>query len=290
MAQCATTALAGAVPGLCVRGARGRFWGARAGTWCCVSPLSPFPPRVSRAVFGGPSCPGVPYPRLLVRHSTRSVRSASSVRLPLWYSPRALCVFVRSRSRGVRFPPAPPLGGVAQAPRAIPALGAGRAVPRGPCPSACPAPVPCSVWRSTGGAARSCSPLPGLGLRVRGVPAPGAAVWRGGGGLCTAPPICAAGGASGAGDRSALCRPSALPGQATKRVSLASFWSWRAWPPYCSGSCSLAVTERGPCGALARWCGFACSPRFLWEQAAGAGGRALLRPPSRAPRSRRGAG
>ena len=41
---------------------------------------------------------------------------------------------------------------------------------------------------------------------------------------------------------------------------------------------------------MARWCGFACSPRFLREQAAGAAGRALLRPPSRAPRSRRGEG
>ena len=49
-----------------------------------------------------------PHPALrvpLVRHSTRSVRSASSVRLPFWYSPRALCVCVRSHSRGVRFPP-----------------------------------------------------------------------------------------------------------------------------------------------------------------------------------------
>ena len=46
--------------------------GARAGTWCCVSPVSPFPPRVSRAACGGPSRPGVPYPRSLVRHSTRS--------------------------------------------------------------------------------------------------------------------------------------------------------------------------------------------------------------------------
>ena len=49
-----------------------------------------------------------PHPALrvpLVRHSTRSVRAASSVRLPFWYSPRALCVCVRSHSRGVRFPP-----------------------------------------------------------------------------------------------------------------------------------------------------------------------------------------
>ena len=51
----------------------------------------------------------------------------------------------------LRRPLPPPLGGVACAPRAVPALGAGRAVPRGPCPTASPAPVPCSVWRAWGG-------------------------------------------------------------------------------------------------------------------------------------------
>ena len=55
MALCATTALAGAVSRLCVRGARGRLGGVRAGTWCCVSPSSPFLPRVFRAACGGPS-------------------------------------------------------------------------------------------------------------------------------------------------------------------------------------------------------------------------------------------
>ena len=160
MALCATTALAGAVSRLCVRGARGRFGGVRAGTWCCVSPSSPFPPRVFRAACGGPSRPGVPYPRSLVRHSMRSVRSARLVRLPFWWSPRVLFVCVRSRSRGVRFP----LGGVARASRVVPALGAGRAVPCGPCPSACPAPVPCSVWRAWGGAVRSRFPPTWLGV------------------------------------------------------------------------------------------------------------------------------
>ena len=63
MALCATTALAGAVSRLCVRGARGRFGGFWAGPWCCVSPSSPFAPRVFRAACGGPSRPGVPYPR-----------------------------------------------------------------------------------------------------------------------------------------------------------------------------------------------------------------------------------
>ena len=70
-------------PSVCARRSR-PVRGVRAGTWCCVSPVSPFRPCVSRAACGGPSCPGVPYPRSLVRHSTRSVRSASSVRLPFW--------------------------------------------------------------------------------------------------------------------------------------------------------------------------------------------------------------
>ena len=59
-----------------------------------------------------------------------------------------------------------PLGGVACAPRVVPALGAGRAVPRGPCPSACPAPVPCSVWRCLGGGVGSRFPPTWLGLHA----------------------------------------------------------------------------------------------------------------------------
>ena len=79
-----------------------------------------------------------------------SVCSAGSVRLPFWFSPRVLCVCVRSRSRGVRAPPPPPRVGVARAPSAVPVLGAGRAVQLGLCPSACPASVPCSVWLAWG--------------------------------------------------------------------------------------------------------------------------------------------
>ena len=91
-------------PSVCARRSR-PVRGVRAGTWCCVSLVSPSPPRVFRAACGGPSRPGVPYPRSLVRHSTRSVRSARSVRLPFWWSPRVPFVCVRSRSRGVRSPP-----------------------------------------------------------------------------------------------------------------------------------------------------------------------------------------
>ena len=169
MALCATIAFAGAVPWLCVCGARGRFGGVGAGAGCCVFPVSPCPPRVSCAMCGGPSRLGVPYPRSLVRHSMRSVRSAGSVWLPFWSSPRVLCVCVRSCSRGVRAHPTPRVD-VARAPRAVLVLGAGRALPLGPCPSACPASVPCFVWLAWGGAARSPLPLPRLGLRApRGV-------------------------------------------------------------------------------------------------------------------------
>ena len=46
-------------PSVCARRSR-PVLGPRAGTWCCVSPVSPFPPRASRAACGGPSCPRVP--------------------------------------------------------------------------------------------------------------------------------------------------------------------------------------------------------------------------------------
>ena len=148
MALCATTALAGAVPRLCVRGARGRFRGF--GPVPGVVSLS-FPP--SR-----PACSAL-------RVAGRPVRV--SLTLARWYAvPRGLCV-PRAPSScpsgSPRVPlscvcacapvasPPPPLGGVACAPRVVPALGAGRAVPRGPCPSACPALVPCSVWLALGG-------------------------------------------------------------------------------------------------------------------------------------------
>ena len=79
MAQCATTALAGAVPRPCVRGARGRFGGL--GPVPGVVSL-PFPP--SR-----PACPAL-------RVAGRPVRV--SLTLARWYAiPRGLCV-PRARS------------------------------------------------------------------------------------------------------------------------------------------------------------------------------------------------
>ena len=148
MALCATTALAGAVPRLCVRSARGRFGG-----------FGPVPGVVS------PSFPPSRRACPALRVAGRPVRV--SLTLARWYAiPRGLCV-PRARSGCpcgcprvplscvcARAPAAsapPPVGGVACAPRVVPGLRAGRAVPRGSCPSACPAPVPCSVWRALGG-------------------------------------------------------------------------------------------------------------------------------------------
>ena len=81
-----------------------------------------------------------------------------------------VCVCALALSRRPRPAPPPPRVGVARAPRAVPVLGAGRAVPLRPCPSVCPASVSCSVWLALGGGGRSHFPLPGLGLRApRGV-------------------------------------------------------------------------------------------------------------------------
>ena len=270
-----------------------------------------------------------------------------------------------------RLPPPPPLRGVACASRAVPALGAGRAVPRGRCPSTCPAPVPCSVWRSWGGGRSGPgSPLNGLGLwgwqkgvpgggtfhcyegrlgsgapppptarplggllgsathvllarvcgcggptlspwparpvgaacrdggggpspylpwgcappvgRVRGVRVPAGGL-GGGGGPCTVPPVCAAGGgAVGPG----VALPRFVPLPSLGRQQSGRHWRrsvhWGRGPRYHSGSCSPVFTGCDLCGVLARWHGLACPPRFLWEPAAGAGGRAALRLLSRA--------
>ena len=169
MALCATTALAGAVSRLCVRGARGRFGGG-SGRYLVLC-LSCFPlpaPRVPRCVWRAvpsgcplPSLAGTPF------HAVCAFRALGPVALPVVPAcPFRVCALALSRC-----PLPPPLGGVARASRVVPALGAGRAVPLGPCPSACPAPVPCSVWRAWGGAVRSRFPPTWLG--VAGAAAPG---------------------------------------------------------------------------------------------------------------------
>ena len=65
---------------------------------------------------------------------------------------------------------------------------------------------------------------------VRGVHLLGGGL-GGGGGVRRSPRLCDRGGACGAGGRSASLPPSAFPGQATKRASLALCCPWGAWPP-----------------------------------------------------------
>ena len=86
---------------LCARLLR-QFWRVGAGAGSRFSPWAPPCPRVPRGACCGLSCPGVPSPRLPVRHSMRSVRWAHSVWLPFGSAPRVRCLCVRSCSRGVR--------------------------------------------------------------------------------------------------------------------------------------------------------------------------------------------
>ena len=126
--------------------------------------LSRFPlpaPRVPRCVWRAvpsgcplPSLAGTPFHAVC---AFRALRPVALLVVPM--CPFSVCALALPRR-----PLPPPLGGVACAPRVVPALGAGRAVPRGPCPSACPAPVPCSVWRALGGAVRSRFPPTWLGV------------------------------------------------------------------------------------------------------------------------------
>ena len=119
--------------------------------WYLASCLFRFPlpaPRVPRCVWRAvpsgcplPSLAGTPF------HAVCAFRALGPVALPVVPTcPFRVCALALSRC-----PLPPPLGGVARASRVVPELGAGRAVPRGPCPFACPAPVPCSVWRAWGG-------------------------------------------------------------------------------------------------------------------------------------------
>ena len=104
--------------------------------------------------------------------------------------------------------------------------------------------------------------------RVRGVRVPGGGLGGAGGGRAPCPSYVRPGGACRAGGRSASFRPSGLPGQATKRVSLASFCPWGAWPPiplrFVLARLHWARSVRRP-GALARARLFSAVP-------AGAGG------------------
>ena len=126
----------------------------------CLSRVPLPAPRVPRCVWRAvpsgcplPSLAGTPFYAVC---AFRELGPVALLVVPV--CPLRVCALALPRR-----PPPPPLGGVAYAPRAVPALGAGRAVPSGPCPSACPALVPCSVWRPWGGAVRSRLPPTWLG-------------------------------------------------------------------------------------------------------------------------------
>ena len=174
-----------------------------------------------RAVLSGcplPSLAGTPF------HAVCAFRELGPVALLLLPAcPLRVCALALPRR-----PPPPPLGGVACAPRAVPAPGAGRAVPRRPCPSACPAPVPCSVWRAWGGGgpvpvppylAWGCAPPVG---QVHGVRAPGGGLGgRGGGAACApCPPFVRPGGPVGRG----VALPRSVPLPSLGRHKSGSHW------------------------------------------------------------------
>ena len=245
-----------------VRGGRGRCRALRL-------PLSPLPgPRLPRCVWRAflSGCPlssiaGTPF------HLVCAFRALGLV-APLVFCACFFRVRALALSRTSRPPPLP--GSVWRAHLArsrcwapVAPFHAVRAPPR-------VLPRSRALFGLSGGrAARSCFPPAWLGVACLS--------WGG--------PVRAGRGGRGGGRpvRLASVRPSAYPGQATKRASLASLWPWRAWPPYCSGSCSCVVPGRGLCCVVARRLGFACLSRPLREQAVwyveARGVRFLLRPP-----------
>ena len=238
-------------------------------------PRFPLPaPRVSRCVWRAvpsgcplPSLAGTPF------HAVCAFRELGPVAL-LVFPACPLCVCALALPRRP-LPPPPPLGGVARAPRAVPALGAGRAVPRGPCPSACPAPVPCFVWRAWGGAARSRFPPTWLGVcrpPWGGSARPGhtrAGGWGGGGGAaCALRPLFARpGGPVGRGV--ALPRSVPLPSLGRQQ----SGCRWRRFGHGGRGPHTTPVRARRRLWARPVWCpGALVRVRLRPAVLAGAGG------------------
>ena len=191
MARCATTALAGAVPCLCVRGARGRSAGLRP-VRCFVS----FPFSPSRPSFPVLRVAGCPVRAFLTLARWYAIPCGLCV--PRAWSgcpsgiPRVPFASVCARALVASAPFLARRVGVARAPSVVPVQGAGRPVPCGPCPSAFPASVPSAVWLVLGsGAARSGLPRAWLGVvcPLAGGPVrPGRSGAGGGGGGGYVPP------------------------------------------------------------------------------------------------------
>ena len=174
--------------------------------------------------------------------------------------PRGGCLLLLRGASGVRRPPSPdcPPTGRAVGVRYPRVVGAGVQV-WGPfsVPSAC---TPCGHCVPRGGS---------VAFVCRG------AGWGGGGGggpVRRTPDLCGRGGPVGRG----VALPRSVPLPSLGRQQSGCHWRRAVHggrgPPYHSGSCSPAFTGRDLCGILAHWRGLACSPRPLWEPAAGAGG------------------
>ena len=172
--------------------------------------------------------------------------------------PRGGCLPLLRGASGARrslSPDCPPTGRAVGV-RYSRAVGAGLWV-WGPTPSPWPArPVGAACRGCGGGLSRylawGCAPPVG---RVCGVRLPGGGLGGGGAARAPCPPFVRPGVACRAGGRSASLSPSAFPGQATKRVSLASFCPWGARPPiplqFVLARLHWARSVRRP-GALAR--------------------------------------
>ena len=142
-----------------------------------ASPLGPLPALSSLTVrvVGCPSRVSLRFARRYAIPCGPCVSLARSSRR-FGSAPRVCAVCVLSCSRGVHAPP-PPWVGVARALRAVPVQGAGRAVPGGSCPSAFPAPIPCSAYLALGRVARSRRPLALLGVAHRPAGRPAFVSW-----------------------------------------------------------------------------------------------------------------
>ena len=245
---------------------------ARSRHWALVGPFHVVraPPRVlprspapSGVLGGGRSGPGSPLLGLVLWGWRKGVPGGGC--LPLLpgafgvrRSPSPDCL-PTGRAVGVRYPRAVGAGVGVWGPYTVPLA----CTPCGGC-------VPRRWWGAV--------PLPGLGLRA---PA-GAGPWRScaggraGGGegrpVRRTPRLCGRGGPVGR----EFALPRSLPLPSLGRQQSGCHWRRSVHggrgPPYHSSSCSPAFSGRDLCGVLARWRGLACSPRFLWEPAAGAGG------------------
>ena len=259
-------------------------------------PLSPtpWPARLPTVPRPAP-CTWAPCPRTCAPLLPAALALARSLRVPLGTSPVASCPPLRSLALsgvlgGGRSGPGSPLLGLGLWGRrkCVPGGGAfhccegreGSGAP--PPPTARPlggllgssTHVLLARARVWGGPTLSPWPARPVGAACRGVGPwrsyAGGGGWGGGGGPC--PPFVRPGGGCRAGGRSASFRPSAFPGQATRRVSGGRSVHGGRGPSYHSGSCSPAFTGRNLGGVLVRWRELARSLRFLWEPAAGAGG------------------